>query len=495
MSQPDGAEVQVVVSIDQGTTGTTVLVLDAAERVLGRAYREIPQHYPSPSWVEHEPEDLFRSVTETVAEAVAAVPGARVRAVGITNQRETTILWERASGRPVARAIVWQDRRTQEVCAKLAADGHEALVREKTGLVLDPYFSATKIAWLLDQRPELRARALAGEICFGTVDSFLAWRLSGGKAHITDVTNACRTSLFDLTALTWSKELCALFRVPMAVLPRVVPTSGALATITGIAGIPDGTPLAALAGDQQAALFGQGCLSAGDAKCTYGTGAFLLMNVGPLPVLSRNGLLTSVAWQREGGTSYVLEGSAFIAGALVQWLRDGLGIVTKASEIEALAASVPDSGGVIIVPALAGLGAPHWRPEARGLVSGITRGTTRAHLARAALEAIAFQNVELVRAMEADAGRPLTALRVDGGAASNNLLLQIQADLLGVEVVRPAFVESTALGAGRLAGQAVGFYSHETAESAAPVTRFYPGMPAEERAQRLGVWHQTVAKA
>jgi glycerol kinase len=483
----------VVVSIDQGTTGTTVLVLDRGERVLGRAYREIPQHFPAPSWVEHDPEDLFRSVTEGVVAALAEVPGARVRAVGITNQRETTIVWDRATGKAVARAIVWQDRRTQDVCARLAADGHQALVREKTGLVLDPYFSATKIAWLLDSQPGLRARAEAGELCFGTVDSFLAWRLSGGAAHITDVTNASRTSLFDLTALAWGKELCALFRVPMAMLPRVVPSSGPLATIRGIAGIPDGTPLGGIAGDQQAALYGQGCLSAGDAKCTFGTGAFLLMNVGPLPVLSRNGLLTSVAWQREGGTSYVLEGSAFIAGALVQWLRDGLGIVTKAAEIEALAASVPDSGGVIIVPALAGLGAPHWRPDARGLVSGITRGTTRAHLARAALEAIAFQNVELVQAMEADAGRPLTALRVDGGASANNLLMQIQADLLGVEVVRPAFVESTALGAGRLAGQSVGLYNEAAAE--APVTRFYPTMPAEERAQRLGVWHQTVAKA
>jgi glycerol kinase len=484
----------VVVSIDQGTTGTTVLVLDQGERVLGRAYREIPQHYPQPGWVEHDPEDLFRSVVESVAAAVREVPDARVRAVGITNQRETTILWERATGKPVAKAIVWQDRRTQDVCARLSEAGHGAFVREKTGLVLDPYFSATKIAWLLDSRPGLRARAEAGELCFGTVDSFLAWRLSGGAAHITDVTNASRTSLFDLTKLSWGEELCSLFRVPMAVLPRVVPSSGTLATITGVTGIPDGTPLAGIAGDQQAALYGQGCLAAGDAKCTFGTGAFLLMNVGPLPVHSRNGLLTSVAWQHDkGGTHYVLEGSAFIAGALVQWLRDGLGIVTKAAEIEALAASVPDSGGVIIVPALAGLGAPHWRPEARGLVSGITRGTTRAHLARAALEAIAFQNVELVRAMEADAGRPLTALRVDGGASANNLLMQIQADLLGVEVVRPSFVESTALGAGRLAGQAVGLYGDGVPELA--VTRFYPSMPAEERAQRLGVWHQTVAKA
>jgi glycerol kinase len=489
---------EVIVAIDQGTTGTTVLVLDAGERVCGRAYREIPQHYPSPGWVEHEPEDLWRSVVEGVQAALAEVPGARVRAVGITNQRETTIVWDRTTGKAVARAIVWQDRRTQDVCAQLKAAGHEAMVREKSGLVLDPYFSATKIAWLLDHHDGVRARAEAGALCFGTVDSFLAYRLSAGASHITDVTNACRTSLFDLGTLAFSPELCALFRVPMALLPKVVPSAGVLAQVAAgvIPGLPAGTPIAGIAGDQQAALYGQGCLAAGDAKCTYGTGAFLLMNVGPLPVHSRNGLLTSVAWQRDGGTNFALEGSAFIAGALVQWLRDGLGIIAKASEVEGLAASVPDSGGVTIVPALAGLGAPHWRPEARGLIAGITRGTTKAHLARAALEAIAFQNVELVRAMEADAGRPLTALRVDGGAAANDLLLQIEADLLGVEVIRPAFVESTALGAGRLAGQAVGFYpANATDLDMGTVTRFYPTLSAEERAQRLGHWHQTVAKA
>jgi glycerol kinase len=484
----------VVAAIDQGTTGTTVLLLDGDERIVGRAYREIPQHYPAPSWVEHDPEDLYRSVTEALTEARTQAGNPTVQAVGITNQRETTILWDRQTGRAVAPAIVWQDRRTQEVCAQLRAAGHEELIRQKTGLVLDPYFSATKIAWLLDADPTLRTRAARGEIAFGTVDSFLATRLSGGRAHVTDATNASRTLLFDLNTMRWSEELCALFKVPMTVLPHVVASSGYLARLQDVPGLADGTPLCGIAGDQQAALYGQGCLTPGDAKCTYGTGAFLLMNVGEQPVLSKNRLLTSVAWQRPSGTAYALEGSAFVAGALVQWLRDGLGIISKASEIEALAASVPDSGGVTIVPALAGLGAPHWRPEARGIISGITRGTTRAHIARAALEAMALQIVELVRAMEADAGRPLTSLRVDGGAAANDLLLQIQADLLGVEVVRPQIVEATAIGAGRLAGEALGFFSpHQRAPI--PSSTFTPKMPAAARAARLVTWSQNVAKA
>jgi glycerol kinase len=484
----------VVAAIDQGTTGTTVLLLDPEEQVVGRAYREIPQHYPAPSWVEHDPEDLIRSVLEALGEAHAQAGKPSIEAVGITNQRETTVLWDRQTGRPVARAIVWQDRRTQEACAALRAGGHEERVRQKTGLVLDPYFSATKIAWMLDHDPALRTRAARGEIAFGTVDSFLATRLSGGEAHITDVTNASRTLLFDLQTLSFSEELCSLFNIPATLLPRVVASSGYLATLRGVPGVADGTPLCGIAGDQQAALYGQGCLRPGDAKCTYGTGAFLLMNVGEKPVLSRNRLLTSVAWQRPGGTDYALEGSAFVAGALVQWLRDGLGIISKASDVEALAATVPDAGGVTIVPALAGLGAPHWRPEARGLITGITRGTTRAHIARAALEAIALQIVELVRAMEADSGRPLTALKVDGGAAANDLLLQIQADLLGAEVVRPAMVEATAIGAGRLAGEAIGFFTGDK-RPAVPSKVFSPKMPVAERSERFARWQKSVAKA
>jgi glycerol kinase len=433
------------------------------------------------------------------------------------------VLWERATGKPVAPAIVWQDRRTADVCAKLRAAGHEPALQARTGLLLDPYFSATKIAWLLDNVAGLRARAERGELCFGTVDSYLVWRLSGGRAHVTDASNASRTLLLDLHTQTWSPELCDLFGVPAALLPKVVPSSGRVAETRGVPGIPDGTPIAGIAGDQQAALYGQGCFSPGDAKCTYGTGAFLLMNVGTKPVISKNRLLASVAWSlpkmgtlggspsppamgsgeqsspppdaRAADTSFVLEGSAFVAGALVQWLRDGLGIISKAAEVEPLARSVPDAGGVVIVPALAGLGAPHWRAEARGLIAGITRGTTKAHIARAALEAIALQNVELVRAMEADSGRPLRALRVDGGAAANDLLMQIQADLLGVDVVRPAFVELTALGAARLAGRTLGWGGTDAPAATPTLTVFRPTLDEARRQQLLARWHETVPKA
>jgi glycerol kinase len=485
----------VIASIDQGTTGTTVLLLDRRQQVVGRGYREIPQHFPHPGWVEHDPEDHWRSTLEALAAARAMAGDPKIEAVGITNQRETTVLWDRASGRPVAPAIVWQDRRTQDSCAALRAAGHEPAVQARTGLVIDPYFSGTKIAWLLEHQDGLRARAARGEIAFGTVDAWLAHRLSAGEAHITDATNASRTLLFDLHTLDWSDELCALFGVPRVMLPRLVPSSGQLARIRGVEGIADGTPLAGIAGDQQAALYGQGCLAPGDAKCTYGTGAFLLANIGERPTISRQRLLTSVAWQLDGRTTYALEGSAFVAGALVQWLRDGLGIIARAPDVEPLARSVPDSGGVVIVPALSGLGAPHWRPEARGLIAGITRGTTRAHIARAALEAIALQIVELVRAMEADAGQPVGALRVDGGAAANDLLMQLQADLLGVEVVRPAFVELTALGAARLAARAVGFHDGVAEVEAAAATRFLPAMSASERDRQLARWQQAVARA
>jgi glycerol kinase len=487
----------VVASIDQGTTGTTVLLLDRQRQVVGRGYREIPQHFPQPGWVEHDPEDHWRSTLEALAAARQMAGDPPIQAVGITNQRETTVLWERSSGRPVAPAIVWQDRRTQDTCAALRAAGHEPAVMARTGLVIDPYFSATKIAWLLQQHTGLRPRAERGEIAFGTVDSWLAWRLSGGQAHITDATNASRTLLYDLHSGDFSDELCRLFQVPRALLPRLVPSSGQLARITGVPGIQDGTPLAGIAGDQQAALFGQGCLTPGDAKCTYGTGAFLLANIGDRPTISRQRLLTSVAWQLDGHTTFALEGSAFVAGALVQWLRDGLGIINKAAEIEGLARGVPDSGGVVIVPALSGLGAPHWRPQARGLIGGITRGTTRAHIARAALEAIALQIVELVRAMEADAGQPIKALRVDGGAAANDLLMQLQADLLGVDVLRPAFVELTALGAAELAARAVGFFQSSGGAGAADVgvTRFTPTLSADQRQQQLARWQEAVAKA
>jgi glycerol kinase len=412
------------------------------------------------------------------------------------------LLWEREGGRPVANAIVWQDRRTAPFCAALKAAGNERMVRERTGLVLDPYFSATKVRWLLDAVTGLRARAEAGEIAFGTVDSFLIWRLTGGKKHVTDVTNASRTLLCDLRTRRFSDELCALFGVPAALLPEVCPSAGRLGETRGVPGLPDGIPITGVAGDQQAALYGQDCTEPGDAKCTFGTGAFLLMNVGAEPRPSTRGLLTTVAWTLDVGgsgaeptTAYALEGSAFVAGALVQWLRDGLGIIASAPEIEPLARSVPDSGGVTIVPALTGLGAPHWRAEARGLIAGLTRGTTRAHLARAALEAIALQNVDLVTAMQADAGLPINNLRVDGGAAANDLLMQIQADLLGVQIFRPEMVESTALGAAKLAALGVGLPRVDAGGETVRMRIFNPSMAAEARAAHLARWSDAVAKA
>jgi glycerol kinase len=493
----------LVIAIDQGTTGTTVLIVDEHMTVRSRAYRELPQIYPRPGEVEHDPEAIWATVTGALGEALGHVDAARVSAIGITNQRETTLLWDRETGRPVANAIVWQDRRTADACAALKRAGHEAMVRARTGLVLDPYFSATKIRWLLDNVADARGRAEAGSIAFGTVDSFLIWRLSGGRVHATDVSNASRTLLLDLETRAFNDELCELFGVPRALLPEVRGSSGLIAVTRGVPGLPDGVPIAGVAGDQQAALFGQDCVDAGDAKCTYGTGAFILMNVGPTPVLSRNGLLGTVGWTlarsagdaAPGDTAYALEGSAFIAGALVQWLRDGLGIIQKAADVEELARSVPDSGGVTIVPALAGLGAPHWRPGARGLITGITRGTTRAHIARAALEAIALQNVDLVTAMQIDAGRTINALRVDGGAAANNLLMQIQADLLGTQIFRPEMVESTALGAAKLAARGVGITARDRNADTARMQVFNPTMKAGGRDALLARWREAVPRA
>jgi glycerol kinase len=487
-----------VAAIDQGTTGTTVLVLDEQLAVRGRAYREFPQIFPQPGWVEHDPEAIWRSVTETLAEAVAKAGAAKeLAAIGITNQRETTIVWERASGRPLHNALVWQDRRTADVCARLRAEGLLEKVRGKTGLVLDPYFSGTKLSWLLEHTAGLRARAERGEACFGTVDSFLVARLSGGAAHVTDVSNASRTLLFDLRTLAWEDELLGLFGVPRACLPEVRGSAERYAETRGVPGVPDGIPIAGMAGDQQAALFGQACFAPGEAKCTYGTGAFLLMNTGAEPVPSRRGLLTTVAWRVDGQVAYALEGAAFVAGAMVQWLRDGLGFFKSASEIEALARSVPDSGGVVAVPALAGLGAPHWRPEARGLLSGLTRGTTRGHIARAVLEGIALQNYDLLRAMQDDAGRKLPLLKVDGGAAANDLLMQFQADVLGVEIVRPALVETTAIGAALLGGLGAGLWNglDEARRAWKEERRFAPQLAAAEVQAHLARWNAAIVKA
>jgi glycerol kinase len=483
-----------VIAIDQGTTGSTVLVLDEQLHVRGRGYKEFRQIYPQPGWVEHDPEDIWASVLDALGQALGGIDAGSIAAIGITNQRETSVLWDRKTGKPAHNAIVWQDRRTADRCAELKAAGKEARVRELTGLTLDPYFSGTKVNWML--RNGLAARV--NELAFGTIDSFLLWRLTGGARHATDVTNASRTLLLDLHTLAWSDELCELIGVPRTLLPEVVPSSGECGTTKGVPGLRDGIPIAGLAGDQQSALFGQACFTPGDAKCTFGTGAFILMNTGDQPVASKSGLLTTVAWQLSNGElRYALEGSAFIAGAAVQWLRDGLGLFTNASEVEALAKSVPDSGGVIVVPAFAGLGAPHWRPEARASITGLTRGSTRAHIARATLEGIALQNVDILRAMERDSGRSLGTLKVDGGAAANDLLMQFQSDVLGVEIARPELVESTALGAAFLAGLGTGVWSDQIsiATTWREQRRFKPAADRAWVKPHLARWDAAVAKA
>jgi glycerol kinase len=487
-----------VIAIDQGTTGSTVLVLDERLQVCGRGYREFPQIYPRPGWVEHDPEAIWASVTAALTAALAGIDPKSIAAIGITNQRETTVLWDRRTTKPVHPAIVWQDRRTAERCAELTAAGKAPRVRELTGLTIDPYFSGTKLSWLLHNVEGAATAASSGELAFGTVDSYLLWRLTGGAVHATDVSNASRTLLFDINALAWSDELLELIGVPRAVLPEVVPSSGTVGTTRGVPGLVDGIPIAGLAGDQQSALFGQACFTPGDAKCTYGTGAFILMNTGDAPIASTAGLLTTVAWKlATGELRYALEGSAFIAGAAVQWLRDGLGFFTSAGEVEALAASVPDSGGVIVVPAFAGLGAPHWRPDARGAITGLTRGTTRAHIARATLEGIALQNVDILRAMQRDAGRPLTVLKVDGGASANDLLMQFQSDVLGVEIARPELVETTALGAAFLAGLGTGVWKDQAQmkQTWREQKRFKPTTDRTQVNEHLARWDKAVAKA
>lgn len=488
---------RVVLAVDQGTTGTTALLVSQDLRVLAKVTVDFPNHYPHPGEVEHDPAEIWDSVGRAVTGALdaAGVSGRDVAAVGITNQRETSLFWERATGRPIHRALVWQDRRTTERCRGLKEAGHEDWFRERTGLVLDPYFSGTKAEWLLDHVHGARAAAERGDLAFGTIDTYLAWRMTG--AHVTDPSNASRTLLYDLHEERWSERACELLRIPRAVLPEVVPSSGIVGTTRGLPFLPDGIPVAGLIGDQQGALFGQACFAPGTAKCTYGTGAFILLNTGDRPVASRSGMLTTVAWRLGGRTTYALEGSAFVAGAAVQWLRDGLGIVRTSSEIEALAASVPDSGGVVFVPALTGLGAPHWRPEARGLVAGLTRGSTRGHLARAALEGIALQIDDILRAMAADLGGALRELRVDGGASANDLLLQIQADLLGVACVRPTIVETTALGSGLLAGLAIGLWSspEEVARTWREERRFVPAGDAGALASLRERWASAVARA
>jgi glycerol kinase len=487
-----------VLALDSGTTSARAIVFDADGAVRALAQKEFAQHYPTPGWVEHDPLEIWTSQISVAVEALgrAGLSPQDVAAVGITNQRETTVVWDRQTGQPVCNAIVWQDRRTAPFCDRLRADGHEKLIRDRTGLVIDAYFSGSKLTWILDNVPGARTQAEAGKLAFGTVDTWLVWKLTDGKLHLTDTSNASRTMLFDIHSGKWDDDLLKLFRVPRSLLPEVRASSEVYGPVTSALGLGS-VPIAGIAGDQQAALFGQLCTEPGLTKNTYGTGCFMLQCTGPKAVASTNQLVTTVAWTRDGRTDYALEGSVFIAGAVVQWLRDGLGLIRTAEDVNARAATVPDNGGVYLVPAFAGLGAPHWDPYARGTIVGLTRGTSAGHLARAALESIAFQSADLIDAMRADAGQPVAELRVDGGACRSDLLMQFQADLLGVPVVRPAVTETTALGAAYLAGLAVGFWKSpgEIATQRAVERRFEPTMDPARAMELRAKWDRAVGRA
>jgi len=457
------------------------------------AQRELLQHYPQPGWVEHGPEDIWRDTLAVVSDVLGNINTSRVAGIGITNQRETAVVWDRATGEPIHRAIVWQDRRTAERCSELKEQGAEELVREKSGLLLDPYFSATKVAWILDHVPGARARAERGELAFGTVDSFLLWRLTGGAVHATDITNASRTSLLDIHRGEWDPQLCELFRIPQEILPEVRENSRVFGTTSLFGGE---IPIAGMAGDQHAALFGQACFEPGMVKSTYGTGCFMLLNTGEKAVRSEHRLLTTPAWRIGGKTTYALEGSIFVAGAAIKWLRDGIGVIANASETDSLATRVPDSHGVYLVPAFVGLGAPHWDAEARGAIYGLTLGTTGAHLARAALEAVAYQTLDLIEAMRADGASPPAAIRLDGGMAANAWLCQFLADILNVPVERPQNLETTALGAALLAGLATGIWPDLAALAQLWVKKdaFQPQMVAETRISLIAGWQRAIEK-
>jgi glycerol kinase len=489
-----------ILAIDQGTTGSKVLIFDHDGAIKAWAYSEFTQYYPKPGWVEHDAQEIWTVTINLVAEALAKsnVKASELRAIGITNQRETTVMWDRATGLPVARAIVWQDRRTAATCDELKARGLEETFRRRTGLVIDAYFSGTKIKWLLDHVEGLRKRALAGEIAFGTIDSWLVWKLTGGRVHITDYSNASRTLLYNIHDLCWDEELLSTLDVPRSILPAVRPSSDVYGHTDPLVFFGAKVAVAGIAGDQQAALFGQTCYTKGLAKNTYGTGSFLLMNTGTQPVTSREGLLTTIAWGiKDEAVEYALEGAIFITGAAIQWLRDGLGIINNAGETEALARSLASNDGVYFVPALAGLGAPHWDAYARGLISGITRGTTRAHLARAALESICYQTRDVAGAMERDSGISLKEMRADGGAVTNSFLMQFQSDILGVPVEVPSITETTALGAAYLAGLAVGFWKdrRELEEKWKVGRRYESQMSEAERARLHGRWLRAVERA
>ncbi|MGZ2413050.1 glycerol kinase [Sphingomonas sp. F9_3S_D5_B_2] len=486
-----------VLAIDQGTTSTRAILFDQDAQPAAIAQRELRQHYPQPGWVEHDAEDIWRDVLAVAREAIASsgVDVRRIAGIGITNQRETVVVWDRATGEPVHGAIVWQDRRTAEQCSRLKADGTEAMVRERTGLLLDPYFSATKVAWILDNIPGARARAERGDLAFGTIDSFLLWRLTGGAVHATDVTNASRTSLFDIRTMSWDADLCPLFGVPQAMLPAVHDNSCTFGTTA--AGLFEvELPVAGMAGDQQAALFGQACFEAGMAKSTYGTGCFMLLHTGNEPVMSQHRLLTTPAYRIGGRTAYALEGSIFVAGAAVKWLRDGLGVIAAAADTEGLAASVTDTHGIYMVPAFVGLGAPHWDPDARAAISGLTFDASPAHLARAALEAVAYQTLELVEAMAADGAARAGALRIDGGMADNRWVCQFLADILEVPVQRPRMLETTALGAAFLAGLATGVWQDMEAlkRLSSSGETFTPGMEPGLRHGLVAGWQRALRR-
>lgn len=502
-----------ILSIDQGTTGTTTLLVDGQGDIIGHGYQEFTQYYPQPGWVEHDPLEIWEATLKAIDALFVGADVPNIAAIGIANQRETTLIWDRQTGEPIHPAIVWQCRRTADRCARLEQAGVAAEIKAKTGLVLDAYFSGTKIAWILDRVPGARERAEKGELAFGTVDTWLLWKLTGGTVHKTDYTNASRTLLFNIETLAWDDTLLEILDVPKALLPEVYPS----ATYFGATRFSrnfwmetfgknislDGIPIAGIAGDQQSALFGQLCTEPGTAKNTYGTGCFLMLNTGAEKVPSQTGLLTTLACSLDATPVYALEGSVFVAGAAVQWLRDGIGIIETAAETEAIAAGIPDSGGVFVVPAFTGLGAPHWDPDARGAILGLTRGSTRAEIVRATLEAIAYQSAEVVAAMLADAGIPLSRLRVDGGAAANDFLMQFQADILGIAVERPAHIESTGLGAAYLAGLTTGVWKdietlaghRATDRSAARTSRiFSPELNATERAAKLAAWKQAVGR-
>jgi len=493
MNQP-----RYILALDQGTTSSRAIVFDHGGAVMGVAQKEFVQNYPQPGWVEHDPMEIWSSQSAVAAEAIAKanLPTSAIAAVGITNQRETTVVWDRESGKPIHPAIVWQDRRTADFCAELKKDGVEPMVTERTGLRLDPYFSGTKLRWILDHVPGARARAEAGRLLFGTIDTWLLWQLTGRKVHVTDVTNASRTLLLNLHTGDWDDELLTLFSIPRAMLPEVRSSSEIYGEVDRQL-YPGGAPIAGIAGDQHAALFGQACFKPGMAKNTYGTGCFLLMNTGDQPVASKNNLLTTIAWKIGKKTEYALEGSVFIGGAVIQWLRDELQLVRSAQELDQLASSVPDAGGLFLVPAFAGLGAPHWDPYARGLAIGITRGTGRAQFCRAALEAIAFQSADLIACMEKDSGLALRELRVDGGVSRSATMLQFQADLLGTPVVRPKNIETTAMGAAYLAGLATGYWENrdDIVRNWTMDTTFSPQRPADEMAALRKGWNRALDRA